>query len=108
MKDKAFARSVSRDDITHGAQELGIDLDEPHRLLYPRHASTCTRAWPGGGKHAQSSNDYIRESSSVAQGCEPDAERLSGSFAYGERAMEQMPQHVPHASGPCEPPSNPI
>jgi putative nucleotidyltransferase with HDIG domain len=29
MKDKAFARSVSRDDITQGAQELGLDL-EPH------------------------------------------------------------------------------
>jgi len=28
LKDKAFARSVSRDDITHGAQELGVDLDE--------------------------------------------------------------------------------
>lgn len=28
MKDKAFARSVSRDDITRGAAELGIDLDE--------------------------------------------------------------------------------
>jgi putative nucleotidyltransferase with HDIG domain len=28
MKDKAFARSVSRDDITNGAQELGVDLDE--------------------------------------------------------------------------------
>jgi putative nucleotidyltransferase with HDIG domain len=28
MKDKAFARSVSRDDITKGANELGIDLDE--------------------------------------------------------------------------------
>ena len=28
MKDKAFARSVSRDDITQGAQELGIDLEE--------------------------------------------------------------------------------
>lgn len=28
MKDKAFARSVSRDDITNGAAELGIDLDE--------------------------------------------------------------------------------
>lgn len=28
MKDKAFARSVSRDDITHGAEELGIALDE--------------------------------------------------------------------------------
>jgi len=28
MKDKAFARSVSRDDIVNGATELGVDLDE--------------------------------------------------------------------------------
>ncbi len=28
MKDKAFARSVSRDDITKGAEELGVPLDE--------------------------------------------------------------------------------
>lgn len=28
MKDKAFARSVSRDDIVNGAAEMGIDLDE--------------------------------------------------------------------------------
>jgi predicted hydrolase (HD superfamily) len=28
MKDKAFARSVSREDIVEGAQGLGIDLDE--------------------------------------------------------------------------------
>jgi len=28
MKDKAFARSVSRDDIVNGARELGVDLDE--------------------------------------------------------------------------------
>jgi predicted hydrolase (HD superfamily) len=28
MKDKAFARSVSREDIINGAQELGVDLDE--------------------------------------------------------------------------------
>jgi putative nucleotidyltransferase with HDIG domain len=28
MKDKAFARSVSRDDITKGAAALGVDLDE--------------------------------------------------------------------------------
>jgi putative nucleotidyltransferase with HDIG domain len=28
MKDKAFARSVSRDDIINGAQQLGVDLDE--------------------------------------------------------------------------------
>ena len=28
MKDKAFARSVSREDIVNGAQGLGIELDE--------------------------------------------------------------------------------
>jgi putative nucleotidyltransferase with HDIG domain len=28
MKDKAFARSVNRDDIVKGAQELGVDLNE--------------------------------------------------------------------------------
>ena len=28
MKDKAFARSVNRDDIVNGARDLGVDLDE--------------------------------------------------------------------------------
>ena len=28
MKDKAFARTVNRDDIVNGAADLGIDLDE--------------------------------------------------------------------------------
>jgi putative nucleotidyltransferase with HDIG domain len=28
MKDKAFARGVSRDDVINGATELGVDLDE--------------------------------------------------------------------------------
>ena len=28
MKDKAFARAVSREDIVHGATELGIPLDD--------------------------------------------------------------------------------
>jgi predicted hydrolase (HD superfamily) len=28
LKDKAFARNVSRDDIIQGAQELGVPLDE--------------------------------------------------------------------------------
>ena len=28
MRDKAFARSVSRDDMLQGAQELGVDLDD--------------------------------------------------------------------------------
>jgi putative nucleotidyltransferase with HDIG domain len=28
MKDKAFARNVSRDDILRGAADLGVDLDE--------------------------------------------------------------------------------
>lgn len=28
MKDKAFARGVSREDVVNGARELGVDLDE--------------------------------------------------------------------------------
>jgi len=36
MKDKAFARSVSRDDIVNGAQELGVELDQ--------HIDFCIRA----------------------------------------------------------------
>lgn len=36
MKDKAFARSVSREDIVEGAQGLGVDLDT--------HIDFCIRA----------------------------------------------------------------
>ena len=28
MKDKAFARAVSRDDLRLGAEEIGVPLDE--------------------------------------------------------------------------------
>ncbi len=28
LKDKAFARAVNREDIYHGAEQLGVDLDE--------------------------------------------------------------------------------
>ena len=28
MKDKAFARSVNREEIRQGASDLGVDLDE--------------------------------------------------------------------------------
>ncbi len=36
LKDKAFARSVNREDITSGAAELGVNLDE--------HIDFCIRA----------------------------------------------------------------
>src|SRR5215472_14909039 len=36
MKDKAFARSVSRDDIVERARELGVELDE--------HIAFCVKA----------------------------------------------------------------
>ena len=39
MKDKAFARSVNREDIINGAAELGVDLDE--------HIDFCIRAMQG-------------------------------------------------------------
>ncbi len=39
MKDKAFARSVSRDNIVNGAKEMGVDLDE--------HIAFCVEAMKG-------------------------------------------------------------
>lgn len=39
MKDKAFARSVSREDIVNGAADLGVDLDE--------HITFCIEAMQG-------------------------------------------------------------
>jgi putative nucleotidyltransferase with HDIG domain len=33
MMDKAFARGVNRDDVTNGAAELGVDLDEHIALV---------------------------------------------------------------------------
>ena len=39
MKDKAFARSVSREDITQGAEELGVPLEE--------HIAFCIEAMRG-------------------------------------------------------------
>src|SRR5258705_1629647 len=39
MKDKAFARSVNRHDITTGAAELGVDLEE--------HIAFCIKAMKG-------------------------------------------------------------
>jgi putative nucleotidyltransferase with HDIG domain len=52
MKDKAFARAVSRDDIINGAAGLGVDLDE--------HIAFCIEAMQGiagelglAGKEAQ-------------------------------------------------------
>src|SRR5437016_9090791 len=42
MKDKAFARSVNRNDITTGAADLGIDLEE--------HIAFCIEAMKGIAK----------------------------------------------------------
>jgi putative nucleotidyltransferase with HDIG domain len=39
MKDKAFARSVNRNDIVNGASELGVDLEE--------HIGFCIEAMKG-------------------------------------------------------------
>lgn len=39
LKDKAFAANVSRDDITQGAEELGVDLSE--------HVAFCIEAIKG-------------------------------------------------------------
>ena len=43
-KDKGFARNVNRDDITKGAEQLGVDLDEQDRLCHRIAQAGCFRA----------------------------------------------------------------
>jgi putative nucleotidyltransferase with HDIG domain len=57
MKDKAFARSVSREDITKGAQELGIELDE--------HIAFCIEAMKGIAKELGLDGSVARMTSSA-------------------------------------------
>ena len=51
MKDKAFARGVSRDDVVAGAADLGVDLDEHIDFVVGGHARSrriarARRAFP--------------------------------------------------------------
>jgi len=57
MKDKAFARSVSRDDIMRGAEEVGVALDD--------HITFCIQAMRG----VASQLGLAAESSNRSAGC---------------------------------------
>ncbi len=48
MKDKAFARAVSRDDLRRGAEELGLPLDQHVDERHHVHARARRRARPAG------------------------------------------------------------
>jgi predicted hydrolase (HD superfamily) len=43
MKDKAFARAVSREDIVRGAEELGMPLDDIIAEVIPALKSDADR-----------------------------------------------------------------
>jgi putative nucleotidyltransferase with HDIG domain len=48
LKDKAFARSVSRDDIVNGAKDLGVDLDEHIAFCIDAMKAVATELGLGG------------------------------------------------------------
>ena len=47
MKDKAFAKGVSREDVTLGAQELGVDLEQHTQFVIGAMRGVADRARPG-------------------------------------------------------------
>lgn len=55
LKDKAFARSVSRDDIYAGVQELGVDLEEHIAFLRDALLEIADEIGVGGIRPAESS-----------------------------------------------------
>ena len=68
MKDKAFARAVSRDDLRRGAAELGVPLEE--------HAANVIR--------------FMRERA--------DALGLRGAVPPSSAPTSTTPTSTPHAS----------
>jgi predicted hydrolase (HD superfamily) len=52
MKDKAFAKDVSRDDIVRGAEELNIDLDEHIAFIVESMKPIATQIDLAGGDAA--------------------------------------------------------
>jgi len=60
MKDRAFARAVSRDDIVRGAEELGLPLDEHIAVVLAamqRIADALGLAPPAGGDASSTVED---------------------------------------------------
>ena len=56
MKDKAFARAVSRDDLRRGAEELGLPLDE--------HITQRDRVHARAGRRARAARNAVTEPNS--------------------------------------------
>ena len=62
MKDKAFARAVKREDITDGAELLGLSVEE--------HVGNCLRAMQArAGELGLQGNEFSRISRSQRSGC---------------------------------------
>jgi putative nucleotidyltransferase with HDIG domain len=57
MKDKAFARSVNREDIVQGSAELGVDLDE--------HIAFCAKAMQAQADALGLRGTFVPEAGSV-------------------------------------------
>ncbi len=58
MKDKAFARAVNRDDISNGARELGVELEE--------HIAFCIEAMKGKAEDLGLKGTFKDESTRIA------------------------------------------
>ena len=55
LKDKSFAAKVNREDVYHGAERLGVKLDDQIQLVIDaldpaRRGPGARRLGPGGGK----------------------------------------------------------
>ena len=66
MKDKAFARSVSRDDIINGAADMGVDLDEHIAFCIEAMKSDCAGIGLGRAGREQPAESLSWESLAAA------------------------------------------
>ena len=70
MKDKAFARSVSREDILNGAAELGVDLDQHIEFCIQAMQARAGELGPGSIEADRRHRLWRRRSPSPPPRCE--------------------------------------
>ena len=79
LKDKAFARTVNRDDIRQGVAELGVDMDEHIRFVIDALKPVQEAIGLKGGGQNAAAGDHAQTEARAADGPRAVSDELLGN-----------------------------
>ena len=89
MKDKGFARAINREDITKGADQLGVELDEHIAFVIESLKPVASQLGIAGAAKANAEQLTANPASTS-----PEPTRTSSTYAFG------LFVHLPAAVAP--------